>query len=123
MKFFVAIFIVFVLMPISAKYGGTWDSQLHPRSGMAVALAGGETISGALSREWSGAWSLREPPGTVRTFDDRDMRWMRSVLPGDADRASTALPLRLVFPALLAFIAIALAIGWRPSVARRRSTA
>jgi hypothetical protein len=63
------------------RYGGIWELQVHPISGVTVKLHDGREVQGELTRVWSGDWMLTAANGPSIQFDDHSYQWLEFTRP------------------------------------------
>ncbi|EKP0311669.1 hypothetical protein ACTG16_23170 [Aeromonas sp. 23P] len=83
-----------VILPYALKVGIYWEGQAHPTEGVEVVLAGGEKITGVLSRNWNGSFTLTTSAGP-REFTDFEMMTTPKL------EGPVRNPWRIIFPPLL----------------------
>jgi hydrogenase maturation factor HypF (carbamoyltransferase family) len=97
--------LITVILPYGFKIGVYWETQAHPTEGVEVVLAGGEKITGTLSRNWNGSFALTTSTGTHEFTDFKMMTMPKS----EGDHKN---PWRMIFvPLLLLVVSIKLEIS------------
>ena len=110
------ILLLTVIMPYGLKVGVYWETQAHPTEGVEVVLAGGEKITGTLSRNWNGSFALTTSTGTHEFTDFKMMTMPKS----EGDHKN---PWRMIFvPLLLLVVSIKLEISVERYLTRREKT-
>ena len=61
--------------------GSIWNSRANPKAGVEVVLKDGTVLRGALSREWTGNYSIHQSGSAVAVFAPNDFQRMTSPLP------------------------------------------
>ncbi|MFK8770459.1 hypothetical protein [Aeromonas caviae] len=108
--------LITVILPYGFKIGVYWETQAHPTEGVEVVLAGGEKITGTLSRNWNGSFALTTSTGTHEFTDFEMMTMPRS----EGDHKN---PWRMIFvPLLLLVVFIKLEISVERYLTRREKT-
>lgn len=92
--------LLFLILPYGLRIGVYWEGQAHPTEGVEVVLAGGEKITGVLSRNWDGSFTLTTSTGP-REFTDFEMMTMPKL------EGPVRNPWRIIFPPLLLLLLFA----------------
>ena len=70
MSIFIASVIVYFAISAALRYGAIWDSRVTPKAGVEVVLISGTSVTGSLSRAWSGEWIVENAAGERWQFTD-----------------------------------------------------
>lgn len=62
--------VAFIALQVAVFAGDTWQLQAAPWAGVEVKLPGDKTLTGSLSRSWTGDWILISDGGEELKFTD-----------------------------------------------------
>jgi len=108
--------LMFFLLPKALSFGDTWNLKANPIPGVEVVLRDGRTVRGALSRTWSGDYSVLQADGQVVVFGKDGFTGMTT-----RPQPDRGMPWRTFTPAILLLWAFLLYAGWS-AMRRRRQT-
>jgi hypothetical protein len=96
-------------LSLAMKYGGIWDSQVHPIKNAEVELIDGRVVTGSLSSGWGLEQVLKTNDGTAITF--REFRVIKTSSPTDEGKEWFMLKhWRSLVPMMIVICAMAIAL-------------